>query len=92
MAADSTLSWRSFSDVQVLSSDFEQCQGEWPAGETRRWEPRSSLRNRALGALRRQATGHSEPFIAVCHNMVVQALTGHAHTEHCGIQVIDDVS
>jgi broad specificity phosphatase PhoE len=89
---DSTLSWRSLSDVQALSSDFEQCQGEWPAGETRLWEPFSSLRSRALGALRRQATGRSEPFIAVCHDMVIQALTGQAHTEPCGIRVLEDVS
>jgi broad specificity phosphatase PhoE len=89
---DSTLSWRSLSDVQALSSDFEQCQGEWPAGETRLWEPLSSLRDRALDALRRQATGHPEPFIAVCHDMVIQALTGQAHTEPCGIRVLADVS
>jgi broad specificity phosphatase PhoE len=80
------------SDVRALSSDFEQCQGEWPAGETRLWEPLSSLRNRALDALRRQATGHPEPFIAVCHDMVIQALTGQAHTEPCGSRVLEDVS
>jgi broad specificity phosphatase PhoE len=89
---DSSLSWRTFSDVQAFSSDYERCQGEWPAGETRLWEPVSSLRNRSLNALQRQATGHSEPFIAVCHGMVIQALTGHAHTEHCGIRVLEDVT
>jgi len=88
---DSTLSWQSFSEVQALSSDFAQCQGEWPPGETRLWEPLSSLRNRAVAVLRRQATGHSEPFIAVCHGMVIQALTGQAHTELCGIRVLEDV-
>ncbi|HEY0689990.1 MAG TPA: histidine phosphatase family protein [Kribbella sp.] len=87
---DSTLSWRSLSDVQALSSDFEQCQGEWPSGETRL--RLSSLGDRALDALRRQATGHSEPFIAVCHAMVIRALTGHVHTEFCGIRVLEDVS
>lgn len=89
---DSTLSWRGLSDVQALSSDFEQCHGEWPAGETRLWEPHSSVRNRALNALRRQATAHAEPFIAVCHAGVIRALTGHADTDHCGIRVLEDVS
>ncbi|MFG1814199.1 histidine phosphatase family protein [Kribbella sp. NPDC049174] len=88
---DSTLSWRGLSDVQALSSDFEQCQGEWPPGETRLWEPLSSVRDRALNALRRQASGQSEPFIAVCHATVIRALTGHTHTEFCGIRVLEDM-
>jgi broad specificity phosphatase PhoE len=88
---DSTLTWRGLSDVQALSTDFEQCQGEWPAGETRRWEPLSSVRRRALNALRRQASGHSEPFIAVCHAGVIRALTGHFNTDFCGIRVLEDV-
>ena len=89
---DSTLSWRGLSDVEALIGDFEQCRGEWPAGETRLWEPLSSVRERALNALRRQATGYSEPFIAVCHSGVIRALTGEANTEHCGIRVLEDVS
>jgi broad specificity phosphatase PhoE len=89
---DSTLSWRSLSDVQALSSDFERCRGEWPSGETRLWEPLSSVRGRALNALRRQAAGHSEPFIAVCHATVIRALTGHFHTDFGGIRVLEDVS
>lgn len=88
---DSSLSWRSLSDVQALSSDFEQCEGEWPAGETRLWEPLSALRNRALAALKRQTTAHSEPFIAVCHAGVIRALTGHADTAHCGIRLLEDL-
>jgi broad specificity phosphatase PhoE len=87
---DSSLSWRGLSDVQVLSSDFEQCQGEWPAGETRLWEPLSSVRSRALNALRRQAAGHPGPFIAVCHTTVIRALTGHFHTDFCGIRVLEE--
>lgn len=89
---DSSLSWRGLSDIQALSSDFEHCQGEWPPGETRLWEPLSSVRDRALNALRRQASGHSEPFIAVCHGIVIRALTGHLHTAFCGIRVLENVS
>ncbi|MGW1341052.1 histidine phosphatase family protein [Kribbella sp. NPDC002412] len=88
---DSTLSWRGLSDVQALSSDFEECGGEWPAGETRAWEPMSAVRDRALKALHRQAAGHSEPFIAVCHAGVIRALTGHFHTDFCGIRVLEDL-
>jgi broad specificity phosphatase PhoE len=88
---DSSLLWKGLSDVQAFSSDFELCQGEWPEGETRLWEPNSSVRRRALAALRRQATGCPEPFIAVCHAGVIRALTGHVNTEHCGVRVLDNV-
>jgi hypothetical protein len=36
--------------------------------------------------------GHSEPFIAVCHATVIRALTGHFHTDFCGIRVLEDLS
>ncbi|WP_432941820.1 histidine phosphatase family protein [Kribbella sp. CA-253562] len=85
---DSSLSWRGLEDVQALSADFEQCEGEWPAGETRLWEPLSAVRRRALGALRRQAGFGPEPFIAVCHSGVIRALTGHFNTEPCGVRVL----
>ncbi|TCC50783.1 histidine phosphatase family protein [Kribbella capetownensis] len=89
---DSTLSWGSLADIQALSKDFEACEGEWPGGEARLWEPLSSVRRRALSALQRQASEHPNPFIAVCHSVVIRALTGHTHTELCGIRVLDNVS
>ncbi|MEV5963113.1 histidine phosphatase family protein [Kribbella sp. NPDC051952] len=86
---DSSLSWRGLADVQALSNDFEECGGEWPPGETRLWEPNSSVRRRALAALQRQAAGHTEPFIAVCHSGVIRALTGHVRTDFCGVRVFE---
>jgi broad specificity phosphatase PhoE len=82
-----SLSRRELSDVEALSSNFEQCRGGWSAGENRLWEPLSSVRRRALDALRRQATGHSEAFIAVCHATGIRALTGHFHADFCGVRV-----
>jgi broad specificity phosphatase PhoE len=87
---DSTLSWRGLEDVQALAADFDACGGEWPPGETRLWEPLSAVRARALKALRRQAVG-SESFVAVCHATVIRALTGHFHTDFCGVRVLDGV-
>jgi broad specificity phosphatase PhoE len=81
---DSTLSWRTFDEVMAQSNDLAAHGGEWPPGETRTWEPMSAVRARATRALRRQPAG--APFIAVCHGMVIEALTGLRHTEHCGIR------
>ncbi len=48
----------------------------------------ASPMTRALRALRRQTVG-SEPFVAVCHATVIRALTGHVHTDFCGVRVFD---
>lgn len=88
---DSTLSWRTFDEVRAAGADFARCGGEWPPGEIRTWEPRSSLLHRALGVLQRQVEADDEPFIAVCHGMVMEALTGERDIEFCGVRVIDDL-
>jgi broad specificity phosphatase PhoE len=86
---DDTFAWRSFDDVLAAGRDFEECHGEWPTGETRSWEPLSAVRDRALAALRRNAAGFPDPMIAVCHAMVIRALTGHTHTDVCGVRTIE---
>jgi broad specificity phosphatase PhoE len=85
---DSTLSWRS-AEAFAAVDDFHRHGGEWPPGETRTWEPRSSVRRRALGALRRQAAVDDGPFVAVCHGMVIEALTDVRGVEFCGVHELD---
>ncbi|MEV6282535.1 histidine phosphatase family protein [Kribbella sp. NPDC051770] len=84
---DSTQSWRDYTDIQALSEDLHRCEGEWPPGETRRWEPLSALRSRAVAALRRQAG--STPFIAVTHNMLIQSVTGLDDVDYCDIHRLE---
>ena len=85
---DATLSWRS-AEAIAAADDFHRHGGEWPEGETRAWEPQSSVRRRALGALHRQAAVDDEPFVAVCHSMVIEALTDARRVEFCGVHEID---
>lgn len=48
--------------------------GEWPAGESRPWEPYSSLTRRVEAVLRRYAgVGH---VLVACHGTVIATLTG----------------
>lgn len=48
--------------------------GEWPAGESRPWEPYSRLRRRVEAVLRRYAgRGH---VLVACHGTVIATLTG----------------
>jgi broad specificity phosphatase PhoE len=79
---DDTFSWRSLADVLHAADDFERCAGEWPAGQRRAWEPLSQVRMRATAALARflSALSDDQPQIAVCHQVVIRALTGERHT------------
>jgi broad specificity phosphatase PhoE len=79
---DDTFSWRDHAEVLAAAEDFERCGGEWPAGQRRAWEPLSQVRDRAAAALARQLppTADGQVLIAVCHGMVIRALTGEART------------
>jgi broad specificity phosphatase PhoE len=55
--------------VEMLDSD-----GEWPPGETRDWEPLSSVRDRVGRVLDRHRSFHR--VIVVCHETVIYLLTG----------------
>jgi broad specificity phosphatase PhoE len=79
---DNTLTWRS---EQALAATDECARygGAWPVGESRTWEPHSSVRRRALDALHRQPA--ADTFIAVCHSVVIESLTGRRGVEHGGV-------
>ncbi|MGE5672928.1 MAG: histidine phosphatase family protein [Mycobacterium leprae] len=73
---DTTQSYDSAAVAFAATSDLEAHGGEWPPGESRPWEPLSSVRQRVLGVLQRYT--HLEHVIVACHGMVITALTGEA--------------
>ena len=79
---DDTFSWLDHADIAAAAGDFERCGGEWPAGQRCAWEPLSQVRERATAALARQLPPphQDKVLIAVCHEMVILALTGKPHT------------
>jgi broad specificity phosphatase PhoE len=79
---DDTFSWREHADVLAAVRDFDRYGGEWPPGQRRGWEPLSALRERAMAALARSVSrlNGDAALIAVCHEMVIRAVTGERHT------------
>lgn len=79
---DDTFGWQDHAEVRAFLADFDSSGGEWPPGQNRPWEPLSAVRQRATGALRRIAAGMQEDgsLVAVCHEMVIRALTGEVQT------------
>lgn len=73
---DDTFILTSSADVMAAYDDMNRQGGEWPRGESRSWEPLSSVRRRAVGALQRHTDRADGPVIAVCHAVVIRSLTG----------------
>jgi len=73
-APNLNLMWETFEEVQTALDEMEYLGGEWPEGETRAWEPLSSVRQRALNVLDRY-TSHDRVAVT-CHQVVIKALTG----------------
>jgi uncharacterized phosphatase len=73
-APDLTYSYDSVSVVEAASAEFSRHGGEWPAGQSRAWEPRAMVRERVAKVLDQYA--HVERVLVVCHSGVIGALTG----------------
>ncbi len=64
----------SFDFVLKAAAEMDSRGGEWPSGESRCWEPLSSVRRRVLAVLRRYQ--REQAVIVVCHGVVISGLTG----------------
>ena len=70
---DMSFKSRSFRDFQSFQSEFLRCNGEWPPGETRCWEPLSVMHSRALTVLRKYLP--YQRVLVVCHGKLIKSLT-----------------
>ena len=67
--------WRdSIELVSETEAEMRELGGEWPLGETRDWEPMSSVRDRVSRVLGRYRT--FQRVVVVCHETVIFSLTG----------------
>ena len=60
--------------------EFYKYDGVYPNGEERMWEDAASLRERALGVLRKYQ--NYDKVIVACHGMLIQATAGVQHPEN----------
>lgn len=79
---DSSGSWHGVADIRAARAELEEFGGEWPPGQSRRWEPLSQVRDRALGALARHAANTDGPILVVTHALVIRGITGTTDTAH----------
>lgn len=72
--SDLSFKLRTFENFQACQSEYFRMNGEWPAGETRCWEPVSSVRSRILTVLRKYLIYRR--VLVICHGQVIRSLTG----------------
>ena len=87
---DLSFRWTDLKEVLEYQNDFRACEGEWPAGEERCWEPLSSIRSRATEVLRRYLA--FDKVLVVCHGMVIYSLTGVWEIENAQLLRLESAS
>ena len=71
---DLRLTWESVDEVKTAYQEMVSLNGEWPEGESRDWEPLSSVRQRVTEVLEKYLSNLK--VAVVCHELVISSLTG----------------
>lgn len=86
---DRRLRWSSLVEVQRAYAAMLADAGE-PGDGLPDWETMREVRDRGLEALRPYVAGKGH-VLAVCHEVIIQALTGHPHTGACELRPLSVV-
>ncbi len=84
---DRRLRWSSAAEVRNAYAAMIAGETVPPPDALPDWETMGELRNRGLAALRPYA-GREDAVLAVCHEVIIEALTGQRHTGECEIQLL----
>jgi broad specificity phosphatase PhoE len=87
---DKSMTWSSSEDVQAAFAAMIDSAGRDELPTAAGWETLSEVRSRALGALR-PFIARDGTALAVCHGVLIHAVTGHPDTGHCQIRAIPGV-
>lgn len=80
---DDTYSWTSVEEVAASYADMLAHGGRRPRGHHLHWEPLDVVRARAMASLEPYVAGRVR-VVAVCHEVLIHALTGCERTAHAG--------
>jgi broad specificity phosphatase PhoE len=84
---DETYQWTSAHEVASAYTDMLHRGGTRENHGSGRWEPLDQVRDRALAALHRHANPGAT-VVAVCHEVLIHAVTGHPQTGHGDIRTL----
>jgi broad specificity phosphatase PhoE len=84
---DRNMAWSSPEEVQAAYRAMIDSTGAVPAVTAPRWETMSELRRRGLDALRPYVAS-GRPVVAVCHAVIIHAITGCSQTAYCEVREV----
>ena len=84
------LTWQdNGSENMALHREFWACQGEYPTGETRRWETVEQIIRRIDPVLKQYLHAGYRKIIIVAHGGVIRRLTGNNKIDYCTPCAVD---
>jgi uncharacterized phosphatase len=85
---DETYGWTTPGEVMTAYEDMVAHGGTRPNDHHFQWEPMTAVKSRAEGVLRPHLIG-GPSVLAVCHEVLIHALTGHPRTPHAGMRIFE---
>ena len=82
---DKTFQLKGAEENKALHEDFLRCQGEYPAGESRKWETITEIIQRTKPVFDRYMDMGYEKIMVVAHGGVIRRYTGIADITHCEV-------
>lgn len=82
---DKTFQLKGAEENKRLHEDFLSCQGEYPPGESRKWETITEIIKRTKPVFDRYADMGYRKIMAVAHGGVIRRYTGIADIAHCEV-------
>lgn len=74
-------------DGKELGREFAECKGEWPKGETRKWETVSMMEKRLVSVLSKYCNFNK--IIIVTHGMFMHQIKQYSHIPYCFVDEFD---
>lgn len=87
---DKTFRLKGESENRALHEDFLQCRGEYPPGETCKWETITEIIARTKPVLDKYVDLGYEKIIVATHGSVIRRYSGKAGITHCEIFEMDN--
>jgi len=82
---DKTFQLKGAEENKLLHEDFLRCKGEYPPGESRKWETIAEIIQRTKPVLDRYVDMGYEKIMVVAHGGVIRRYTGIADIAHCEV-------
>ena len=86
---DKTFQVKGEEESKALHKDFMRCQGEYPPGETRKWETITEIIRRTKPVLDKYFDMGYEKIAVVAHGGVIRRYTGVGLIAHCEVCEVD---